>query len=74
MTTIKLQKFDDKFEDYYDSEKGLFVLYAGTRGFQGIIEPDIKIEDYNGAIWDCYLVKAEYIPALDMYEIKYKKY
>lgn len=74
MTTIKLQKFDDNFEDYYDSENKCFVLYAGTRGFNGVIEPDIKIEDYDGVLWDCYLWAAEYIPAMDTYEIKYKCY
>lgn len=72
--TITLQKFDDNFEDYYDSEKGVFVIYAGDRGFDGNIYPDVKVKDYDGVIWDCYLWTVEYIPSMDTYEITYKPY
>ena len=72
--TITLQKFDDNFEDYYDSEKGVFIIYAGDRGFDGNIYPDVKVKDYDGVIWDCYLWSVIYIPSMDTYEITYKPY
>lgn len=72
--TITLQKFDEHFEDYYDSQQELFVIYAGTRGFDGNIYPDVKIKDYDGVIWDCYLWSVMYIPSMDTYEMYYKKY
>lgn len=72
---IKLQKFDDNFEDYYDSENDYFVLYAGSLGVKNAsISTEAKIEDYDKVIWDCYLFSVEYISKLDMYEIKYKPY
>ncbi len=72
---IKLQKFDDNFEDYYDSEEKVFVLYAGNLGVKNAsISTEAKIEDYDKVIWDCYLFSVEYISKLDMYEIKYKPY
>lgn len=77
ITTISLQKFDDNFEDYYDSLNKYFVLYSGYQDKDGSpakIETDVKIKDYDSVIWDCYLWKVEYIPRLDMYEIKYKPY
>ena len=72
--TITLQKFDEHFEDYYDSQQGVFVIYAGTRGFDGNIYPDVKIKDYDGVIWDCYLWSVMYIPSMDTYEMYYKPY
>lgn len=72
--TIPLQKFDEHFEDFYDSDNKYFVIYAGDRGFDGAIFPDVKIEDYDGVVWDCYLWKVEYIPSMDTYEIKYRPY
>ncbi len=71
---ITLQKFDEHFEDFYDSEQKVFVVYAGTRGFDGSIDPDVKIQDYDGVIWDCYLWSVMYIPSMDTYEIYYKPY
>lgn len=72
--TISLQKFDEQFEDYYDSEQKVFVIYAGDRGFDGSIDPDVKVKDDDGVVWDCYLWKVEYIPSMDTYEILYKPY
>lgn len=75
MEKITLQKFDDNFEDFYDTESGVFVLYAGTLGIRDWkIATEAKITDYDGTIWDCYLLSVEYLPKLDMYEIKYKTY
>lgn len=75
MEQITLQKFDDIFEDFYDAEDGAFVLYAGTRGVRDCkIATEAKITDYDGTTWDCYLLSVEYLPKLDMYEIKYKTY
>lgn len=71
---ITLQKFDEHFEDFYDSEQKVFVIYAGTRGFDGSIDPDVKVKDDDGVVWDCYLWKVEYIPSMDTYEILYKPY
>ena len=72
---ITLQKFDDNFEDYWDSENGYFVLFAGSAGIVDCkISTEAKIIDYNGTSWDCYLSSVEYISKLDMYEIHYKKY
>ena len=71
---ITLQKFDEQFEDYYDSEQKVFVIYAGDRGFDGSIDPDVKVKDDDGVVWDCYLWKVEYIPSMDTYEILYKPY
>lgn len=72
--TIFLQKFDEHFEDYYDSDNKYFVIYAGDRGFGGNIETDVKVKDDDGVVWDCYLWKVEYIPSMDTYEIKYRPY
>jgi hypothetical protein len=75
MEKITLQKFDDNFADFYDTEAGAFVLYAGTRGVRDCeIATEAKITDDDGATWDCYLLSVEYLPKLDMYEIKYKTY
>lgn len=72
---ITLQKFDNNFEDYWDSENGYFVLFAGTMGLKDCnIKTEAKITDYNGQEWDCYLLSVEYISKLDMYEIHYKRY
>lgn len=72
---IKLQKFDNNFEDYYDSENDYFVLYAGNLGVKNASIPtEAKIEDYDKVIWDCYLWSVKYSPELDMYIIKYKAY
>lgn len=74
---ITLQKFDDNFEDYYDSEAGCFVLYAGNMGFGGLdthFTTEAKITDYDGVEWECYLLSVEYISKMDMYEVKYKPY
>lgn len=72
--TIKLQKFDEHFEDFYDSTQKVFVVYVGDRGFGGSIDPEIKIEDYDGVVWDCYLKSVMYIPSMDTYEVYYKPY
>lgn len=72
--TIPLQKFDEHFEDFYDSEQKVFVIYAGDRGFDGTICPDVKIQDYDGVVWDCYLKSVMYIPSMDTYEMYYKPY
>lgn len=72
--TIKLQKFDEHFEDFYDSTQQVFVVYVGDRGFDGSIDPEIKIEDYDGVVWDCYLKSVMYIPSMDTYEVYYKPY
>ena len=72
--TIKLQKFDEHFEDFYDSEQKVFVIYAGDRGFGGSIDTDVKVEDDDGVVWDCYLKSVMYIPSMDTYEIYYKPY
>ena len=75
MEKITLQKFDDNFEDFYDADAGAFVLYAGTLGIRVCkIATEAKITDYNGTTWGCYLLSVEYLPKLDMYEIKYKSY
>jgi hypothetical protein len=75
MEQITLQKFCDNFEDFYDTEAGAFVLYAGTRGVRDCkIATEAKITDHNGATWACYLLSVEYLQKLDMYEIKYKTY
>lgn len=75
MKEIQLQKFDDTFQDYYDSEEDCFVVFAGTLGVKDMMIPtDVKIKDYDGLVWDCYLTNAEYSTRFDMYEIKYKKY
>ena len=72
---ITLQKFDDKFEDYYDSEKDNFIVYAGRKHDKEFgVELDAQIQDYNGTVWNCYLWRAEYIPHLDAYELEYKAY
>lgn len=71
---ITLQKFDEHFEDFYDSEQKLFVIYAGTRGFDGSIDTDVKVKDDDGVVWDCYLWSVMYIPSMDTYEIYYKPY
>lgn len=75
MENITLQKFDDNFTDYFDSENDCFVVYAGNMGVKDMTIPtDTKITDFDGVVWDCYLISVEYISKLDMYEIKYKCY
>lgn len=75
MGQITLQKFDNNFEDFYDTELGAFVLYAGTLGLRDCkISTEAKIKDHDGGTWDCYLLSVEYLPKLNMYEIKYKTY
>lgn len=72
---ITLQKFDDKFEDFYDSEKDSFIIYAGRKHANCFdIETDTQIKDYNSTVWNCYLWRAEYIPTIDAYELEYKAY
>lgn len=72
---ITLQKFDDKFEDFYDSEKDSFIIYAGRKHANCFdVETDTQIKDYNNTVWNCYLWRAEYIPTIDAYELEYKAY
>ena len=71
---ITFQKFDEHFEDFYDSEQKMFVIYTGDRGFDGSIDTDVKVKDYDGVVWDCYLWSVMYIPSMDTYEIYYKPY
>lgn len=72
---ITLQRFDDKFEDFYDSEKDSFIVYAGRKQANCFdIATDTQIKDYNGTIWNCYLWRAEYLPKMDCYELEYKAY
>ena len=72
--TIKLQHFDDNFEDFWDSEKEAFIVYAGKLGADFDIKTEAIIVDYNGVTWNCWLANAEYIPSMDMYELTYKQY
>ena len=71
---IRLQKFDNTFEDYLDKERSCFVVYAGCKGADFNIDARTTIIDYDNVPWDCYLLSVEYIPSHDMYEILYKIY
>lgn len=71
---ITLQKFDEKFCDYYDREQEAYIIYAGDSKTDFIIKTREQIKDFDGFITNCWLYKAEYIPQLDCYELTYKIY
>lgn len=71
---LMLQKFDDNFEDFYDSEKDEFIIYAGKKNADFAIATQAKIHHYNKKTWKCWLVSAEYVPTIDAYKLTYKPY
>lgn len=74
MITIRLRSFDEHFEDFYDSEKEAYIVYAGKAAADFNIATSASIVDYDGLTWNCYLFAAEYIPSIDAYELTYKAY
>lgn len=72
MITLKMTN-----DDYFDSETDEYVMTVGAS--ITCMQTDVRIKDFDGTIWECYLNSCVLIPATergrrDVYEIRYKVY
>jgi hypothetical protein len=71
MQQTEVKKIEMLDGDFYDNEKGVYVL---TFGNAAIFPSEAKIIDFDGVAWDCYLWRVKYFPKTDQYEAEYKTY
>jgi hypothetical protein len=69
---IQLQVFDENFRDYYDREKDAFVIFAGNKYDDFLINTHAEIVDFDGKSWICWLYSLDYDPAINAYKLEYK--